>query len=105
MKRKASIAALDDLYESILKDALLGGLERKKDKQTPLEDLDLEDSEDDSEDSEDMGEGEEIKPKVVEFSVTRLGKFPNSSKKEPKIDLKGGVKEQFSSKKKHKKRR
>ena len=115
MKRKASIAALDDLYESILKETLLGGLSRedKKLSSTKTDSSDLEIEEEDEEDSsnetdsEDM-DSEEVSPKIIEFSVSRLGKLPNSSKKESKIDEKGGVNALFSSVKKrshHKKRK
>ena len=113
MKRKASIAALDDLYDSILKNHLLEGLTLNKNKEDKeeqddsegLEDLDLDDS---SEEDDDEGEKAEPKrnPKIIEFSVTRLGKLPSTgSKKLPEIDQKGGVNGANSSKKKHKKRR
>ena len=102
MKRKASIAALDDLYESILKDSLLSGLSREEKKEIDKEED--KDDKDDKDESETI-EQEEISPKIIEFSVSRLGKYPTGSKKEPKIELKGGGEGPFSSKKKHRKRR
>jgi hypothetical protein len=112
MKRKASIVALDDLMSNILNSYLLDGLNKK---QSPLKEMEDEE-EDESEDYEDESEEDtelELEkkkaPKVIEFSVTRMGKVPPKDLRDMKKVLGGQFTEKeastFLKKKKTKKRR
>lgn len=86
MKNKASLVALNDLLEKILKPSLLSDLIVKKDEDKEEDDDDEDKEEMLDEVMEDTEEDTEDKPKVIEFSVSRSGKLPGSKSLEDELE-------------------
>lgn len=102
MKRKASVMALDDLYNTILKSSLLGSLDVKPKKSNPIKELlNMDEDEDEGEDEDgviELGKSDKT-PKVIEFSVTRMGKIPSKRvKKSSNIDADKEAQDYFKKK-------